>query len=69
MVPKPEELERDIYEDDEEIGYTWVREYHWDMRKETEKSYVFCFGGDTVTYVVGTLCTLLTIVFWLNFWS
>jgi len=51
MVPKPEELERDIYEDDEEIGYTWVREYHWDMRKETEKSYVFCFGGDTVTYV------------------
>ncbi len=39
------------------------------MRKETEKSYVFCFGGDTVTYVVGTLCTLLTIVFWLNFWS
>jgi hypothetical protein len=24
-------LERDIYEDDEEIGYTWVREYHWDV--------------------------------------
>jgi hypothetical protein len=25
------QLERDIYEDDEEIGYTWVREYHWDV--------------------------------------
>jgi hypothetical protein len=22
---------RDIYDDDEEIGYTWVREYHWDV--------------------------------------
>ncbi len=26
------QLERNFYEDEEEISYTWVREYHWDVR-------------------------------------
>jgi RNA polymerase II-associated factor 1 len=52
MVPKPEELERDIYEDDEDISYTWVREYHWDLRTDPAQStYVFCFSEDGVNYL------------------
>lgn len=52
MVPKPEELERNFYEDDDEVSYTWVREYHWELRRDEERSmYVFCFGEDSVHYL------------------
>ncbi|XP_058743616.1 protein PAF1 homolog [Vicia villosa] len=32
MVPTPGELSKDIYNEDEEVNYSWVREYHWDVR-------------------------------------
>ncbi|WJX91963.1 hypothetical protein P8452_73674 [Trifolium repens] len=32
MVPAPGELSKDIYDEDEEVSYSWVREYHWDVR-------------------------------------
>lgn len=51
MVPKPEELERNFYEDEDEIAYTWVREYHWDIRPDDSKNFVFCFGSDAVHYL------------------
>ncbi|KAJ7567426.1 hypothetical protein O6H91_02G146400 [Diphasiastrum complanatum] len=52
MVPKVEELMSDIYENDDEISYTWVREYHWDLRTEDARNtYVFSFGEDAVRYM------------------
>ncbi|VFQ92948.1 unnamed protein product [Cuscuta campestris] len=32
MVPSPDELEKDMFDENEDISYTWVREYHWDVR-------------------------------------
>ncbi|CAK8560254.1 unnamed protein product [Lathyrus sativus] len=32
MVPTPGELSKDIYDEDEDVSYSWVREYHWDVR-------------------------------------
>ncbi|KAG0561502.1 hypothetical protein KC19_9G069500 [Ceratodon purpureus] len=53
MVPKPDELERNFYEDEDEISYTWVREYHWELRPDEgeKKTFVFCFGDDSVQYL------------------
>lgn len=33
MVPKPDEILKDIYDESEEVDYTWIREYHWDVRE------------------------------------
>ncbi|KAJ1390927.1 RNA polymerase II associated factor Paf1 [Sesbania bispinosa] len=32
MAPAPGELSKDIYDENEEVSYSWVREYHWDVR-------------------------------------
>lgn len=32
MVPSPDELSKDIYDEHEDVSYSWVREYHWDVR-------------------------------------
>lgn len=32
MVPAPDELSKDIYDEHEDVAYTWVREYQWDVR-------------------------------------
>ncbi|XP_019194433.1 PREDICTED: protein PAF1 homolog [Ipomoea nil] len=32
MVPSPNELEKDMFDENEDISYAWVREYHWDVR-------------------------------------
>ncbi|KAJ6826245.1 putative protein PAF1-like protein [Iris pallida] len=32
MVPAPDELSKDIYDENEDVSYSWVREYHWDVR-------------------------------------
>nr|GMC78177.1 protein PAF1 homolog [Ipomoea batatas] len=31
MVPSPNELEKDMFDENEDISYAWVREYHWDV--------------------------------------
>lgn len=59
MVPKPDELDRNFYDDEEEIQYTWVREYHWDIRPDDSKNFVFCFSEDAVHYLpLGTKLVL-----------
>nr|AFK35982.1 unknown [Lotus japonicus] len=32
MAPTPGELSKDIYDENEDVSYSWVREYHWDVR-------------------------------------
>ncbi|XVF74507.1 hypothetical protein PTKIN_Ptkin13bG0115800 [Pterospermum kingtungense] len=32
MVPSLDELSKDMYDEHEDISYSWVREYHWDVR-------------------------------------
>ncbi|KAF2323473.1 hypothetical protein GH714_035646 [Hevea brasiliensis] len=32
MAPNPNELSKDIYDENEDISYNWVREYNWDVR-------------------------------------
>ncbi|KAG1359348.1 putative protein PAF1 [Cocos nucifera] len=44
MVPAPDELSKDMYDENEEISYSWVREYHWDVRGDD--------ADDPATYVV-----------------
>ncbi|KAJ4952653.1 hypothetical protein NE237_029485 [Protea cynaroides] len=44
MVPSPDEISKDLYDESEDISYTWVREYHWDVRGDD--------AGDPTTYVV-----------------
>ncbi|XP_024530396.1 protein PAF1 homolog isoform X1 [Selaginella moellendorffii] len=40
------------HDDDDEIPYTWIREYQWDVRGEDARNnYVFCFGKDAVQYL------------------
>ncbi|VVA95991.1 unnamed protein product [Arabis nemorensis] len=31
MVPSLDELSKDMHDENEDISYTWVREYHWDI--------------------------------------
>ncbi|XP_022723687.1 protein PAF1 homolog isoform X2 [Durio zibethinus] len=31
MVPSLDELSKDMYDEHEDISYSWVREYHWDV--------------------------------------
>lgn len=55
MVPAVEELMKDMYdEDDEEMSYTWLREYHWELRADDANSpvtYVLVFGEDGARYL------------------
>ncbi|XP_072967509.1 protein PAF1 homolog [Typha angustifolia] len=44
MVPEPEELTKDIYDENEEKSYSWLREYHWDVRGDD--------ADDPTTYLV-----------------
>ncbi|KAJ8756004.1 hypothetical protein K2173_024549 [Erythroxylum novogranatense] len=44
MAPAPNELSKDIYDESEDILYTWVREYHWDAQGDD--------ANDPTTYVV-----------------
>ncbi|KAJ1378149.1 RNA polymerase II associated factor Paf1, partial [Sesbania bispinosa] len=37
-------LSKDIYDENEEISYSWVREYHWDVRGDD--------ADDPTTYLV-----------------
>ncbi|MED6193586.1 Protein PAF1 [Stylosanthes scabra] len=32
MTPTPGQLSKDIYDESEDVSYSWVREYHWDVR-------------------------------------
>ncbi|XP_077248183.1 protein PAF1 homolog isoform X2 [Tasmannia lanceolata] len=45
MVPAPDELSKDMYDEHEDIQYSWIREYHWDVRGDDD-------ADDPTTYLV-----------------
>ncbi|KAI4325316.1 hypothetical protein MLD38_030728 [Melastoma candidum] len=54
MVPSADELSKDILDPDEEISYTWVREYNWDVRGDDvddPSTYLVSFGDSEARYV------------------
>ncbi|KAE7999191.1 hypothetical protein FH972_003648 [Carpinus fangiana] len=44
MVPSPDELSKDMYDEHEDISYSWVREYHYEFRLDN--------ADDPTTYLV-----------------
>ncbi|KAJ6851170.1 putative protein PAF1-like protein [Iris pallida] len=54
MVPAPDELSKDIYDENEDISYSWVREYHWDVRGDNvddPTTYLVNFEEDGARYL------------------
>ncbi|CAH1422700.1 unnamed protein product [Lactuca virosa] len=54
MVPSVGELSKDIYDENEDISYTWVREYHWDVRGEDADdptNYLVAFDESEARYM------------------
>ncbi|GJY16790.1 protein PAF1 [Tanacetum coccineum] len=54
MVPSVGELSKDIYDEGEDISYTWVREYHWDVRGEDADdptNFLVAFGESEARYM------------------
>ncbi|KAL3735912.1 hypothetical protein ACJRO7_024954 [Eucalyptus globulus] len=56
MVPSADEISKDIYDADEEIGYSWLREYHWDFVRggndtEEPSTYLVSFDEGEARYV------------------
>ncbi|CAN1168347.1 Protein PAF1 homolog [Linum perenne] len=43
MVPNPNELSKDMFDEHEDISYSWIREYNWDIRGD---------DGEPTTFVV-----------------
>ncbi|KAF3658908.1 putative zinc finger CCCH domain-containing protein 4-like [Capsicum annuum] len=55
MVPAPNELSKDMYDENEDISYSKVREYHWDVRgddADDPTTYAEAFGGTEAHYMV-----------------
>ncbi|KAL6002332.1 hypothetical protein ACLOJK_034263 [Asimina triloba] len=54
MVPAPDELSKDMYDESEDIQYSWVREYHWDVRgddADDPTTYLVTFDEDAACYL------------------
>ncbi|KAK1360208.1 RNA polymerase II associated factor Paf1 [Heracleum sosnowskyi] len=55
MVPSSlDELSKDMYDEHEDIPFTWVREYHYDVRSEDvddPTTYLVSFGDSAAHYV------------------
>ncbi|KAF3658912.1 Protein PAF1 -like protein [Capsicum annuum] len=54
MAPAPNELSKDMYDENEDISYSWVREYHWDVRGDDvddPTTYVVAFGETEACYM------------------
>ncbi|CAN0878195.1 Protein PAF1 homolog [Linum grandiflorum] len=43
MVPNPNELSKDMFDEHEDVSYSWLREYNWDIRGD---------DGEPTTFVV-----------------
>ncbi|XP_066330425.1 protein PAF1 homolog [Miscanthus floridulus] len=53
MAPAPHELTRDL-DDDDDIQYSWLREYHWDVRgddKDDPTTYLVTFDKEGAKYL------------------
>ncbi|KNA10638.1 hypothetical protein SOVF_142490 [Spinacia oleracea] len=54
MVPSTDELSKDIYDEDEDVSYSWVREYNWDVKGEDPdelSTYLVSFDEDAARYL------------------
>lgn len=54
MVPSPNELSKDIYDEREDVSYSWIREYHWDVRgddADDPTTYLVTFGEREAHYI------------------
>ncbi|KAI4381897.1 hypothetical protein MLD38_007919 [Melastoma candidum] len=54
MVPSADEILKDILDPNEEISYSWVREYNWDVRGDNvddPSTYLVSFGDSEARYV------------------
>ncbi|XP_047341476.1 protein PAF1 homolog [Impatiens glandulifera] len=54
MTPLADELHKDMYDEEEDISYSWIREYQWDVRGEDADdptTYLVAFGESDARYV------------------
>ncbi|KAL3824401.1 hypothetical protein ACJIZ3_020430 [Penstemon smallii] len=54
MVPSVDEIEKDIYDENEDVSYSWIREYHWDVRGDDvddPTTYLVAFGESEAKYL------------------
>ncbi|XP_041995124.1 protein PAF1 homolog [Salvia splendens] len=54
MVPSVEEIEKDIYDETEDVSYSWVPEYHYDVRGDDvddPTTYLVSFGNTEARYL------------------
>ncbi|PHU24825.1 Protein PAF1 -like protein [Capsicum chinense] len=54
MVPAPNELSKDMYDENEDISYSKIREYHWDVRgdgADDPTTYAVAFGDTEAHYM------------------
>lgn len=54
MAPSLDELSKDMYDENEDISFTWVREYHYDVRGEDAAdltTYLVSFGESAAHYM------------------
>ncbi|KAL1199384.1 PAF1-like protein [Cardamine amara subsp. amara] len=54
MVPSLDELSKDMHDENEDISYTWVREYHWDVGGDNANdpgTYLVSFDDGTASYL------------------
>ncbi|KAF3796679.1 PAF1-like protein [Nymphaea thermarum] len=54
MVPGPEEVSKDMFDESEDMVYSWIREYHWDVRgddAEGPTTYLVHFDESAARYL------------------
>ncbi|KAF8105060.1 hypothetical protein N665_0163s0031 [Sinapis alba] len=54
MVPSLDELSKDIHDENEDISYTWVREYHWEIPPNDPNerdTYLVSFDDGAASYL------------------
>ncbi|GAA0141263.1 hypothetical protein LIER_02447 [Lithospermum erythrorhizon] len=54
MAPSLNELSKDVYDESEDISYSWIREYHWDVRgddADDPTTYLVAFGESNAHYM------------------
>ncbi|MQL86103.1 hypothetical protein Taro_018632 [Colocasia esculenta] len=54
MVPAPDELSKDIFDESEDTTYSWIREYHWDVRgddTDDPTTYLVNFDNSAARYL------------------
>ncbi|GAA0175271.1 hypothetical protein LIER_28480 [Lithospermum erythrorhizon] len=54
MAPSLNELSKDVYDESEDISYSWIREYHWDVRgddADDPTTYLVAFGESKAHYM------------------